>query len=154
MLTVFNPKKHIQNIYEGSLVDLLHSDGSVLPGIRGVAGAGAVSGPNMNIGADRIIMQPGSAFELHTHPGAHILYILQSRGFIHIDGEDYEMRAGDTVYVPAHYPHGVRTNKKVDEPLELLAFGAPHTPIDSQSRMTVVADTINVLSSTAAASHR
>lgn len=134
----FDPDKHILNIFTEPEVKMLSSDGSVLMGILGVAGASEVIESGVEIGADRIIMQPGAAFELHTHPGAHILYVLESRGFIHIDGVDYEMTKGDTVYVPANYAHGVKTNRQVAEPFQLLAFGVPHMPVTSTERMTLV----------------
>lgn len=138
MSTEFNPREHIQNILTGSHVKLYNPDGSVLPGISGVSGVAEFLESGTEIGADRIIMESGARFELHTHPGAHILYVLRSRGYIHIAGIDYEMAEGDTVYVPAEFPHGVKTNQEVAEPLELLAFGVPHMPVDSRSRMKLV----------------
>lgn len=129
--------RHIQNIFTGSTVKMIDPDGLPLEGIEGVSGANEIIDSGIEIGADRIIMQPGSQFELHTHPGAHILYVLKSRGFIHVDGVDYEMTAGDTVYVPAQFAHGVKTNPKVDEPFEILSFGVPHMPIDSAERMAL-----------------
>jgi quercetin dioxygenase-like cupin family protein len=134
----FDPDKHILNVFSEPEVKLLSSDRSVLNGILGVAGAAEVIDSGQEIGVDRIMMQPGAEFELHTHPGAHLLYVLSSRGFIHIDGVDYEMVKGDTVHVPAKYAHGVKTNHKVSAPLELLSFGVPHMPISSPERMTLV----------------
>ncbi|MEO3871119.1 cupin domain-containing protein [Nonomuraea sp. B12E4] len=135
---LFDPGKHIRNVFTRPECFLHSSDGTVLEGIRGTSGAAEIIGPGISVGADRIKMESGAEFELHTHPGAHILYVLSSRGYIHVDGVDYEMAAGDTVYVPADYPHGVKTDPAVDQPLELLAFGVPHMPIDSTKRMTVV----------------
>jgi quercetin dioxygenase-like cupin family protein len=138
----FRPELHIRNLLTGTPVRLVNPDGIALDGIAGVAGAaealelGMESGTQ--IGVDRIVMVAGAEFELHTHPGAHILYVLRSRGFIHVDGIDYEMSAGDSVYVPANYPHGVRTDRTAEESLELLAFGVPHLPLTSTSRMTLV----------------
>ncbi|MEO3890674.1 cupin domain-containing protein [Nonomuraea sp. B5E05] len=134
----FEATQHIQNVFTGSEVKLLGSDGSVLPGILGVAGVSELLKPGVEIGVDRIIMQSGSEFALHTHPGAHILYVLRSHGFIHVDGVDYEMAQGDTVYVPARFAHGVKTNPKAREAFEILAFGVPHMPIDSEHRMEFV----------------
>jgi quercetin dioxygenase-like cupin family protein len=71
------------------------------------------------------------------------LYVLASRGFIHIDGTDYLMTQGDSVYVPANYPHGVKTDPTVEQPLEILAFGVPHAPLDSRHRMTLVTETVS-----------
>lgn len=135
----FEAKQHIRNVVTGPEAKLLSSDGSVLPGILGVAGATEVLESGMEIGVDRIIMASGSEFALHTHPGAHILYVLRSCGFIHVDGVDYELGPGETVYVPAQFPHGVKTNPQVAEPFEILAFGVPHMPLDSDRRMTLVA---------------
>jgi quercetin dioxygenase-like cupin family protein len=138
MDTIFNPDHHIRNVFRDPEVKLVDSRHQVIPGILGVVGAGAMIENGMSIGADRIIMESGSQFELHTHPGAHILYVVRSRGYIHIDGVDYEMGDGDTVFVPANYAHGVKTNLSVAEPLEILAFGVPHMPLESAERMTLV----------------
>lgn len=137
---MFTPDEHIVNVFTGPEAKMFASDDSPLEGILGVAGASAVIETGQKIGADRIIMESGTRFELHTHPGAHILYVMASRGYIHIDGVDYEMAEGDTVYVPAKYPHGVKTNTSVSAPLEILAFGVPHMPVSSTKRMTLVDD--------------
>ncbi|MFI1838974.1 cupin domain-containing protein [Streptomyces olivaceoviridis] len=134
----FDATRHIQNILTNSTLKMLEPDGTPLNGIEGVPGVSEIIDSGIEIGADRIIMQPGSAFELHTHPGAHILYVMRAAGFIHVDGVDYEMTEGDTVYVPARFAHGVKTNPEVDEAFEILSFGVPHLPIDSSERMSVV----------------
>jgi quercetin dioxygenase-like cupin family protein len=138
MDAIFDPDKHIRNVYREPEVKLVDSNHQVLPGILGVVGAIETIENGMEIGADRLIMESGSQFELHTHPGAHILYVIRSRGYIHVDGVDYEMGEGDTVFVPANYAHGVKTNLDVREPLEILAFGVPHMPLESAERMTLV----------------
>ena len=138
MQPMFNPDRHVQNLFTTADITMLSSDGSVLKGIKGVPGAVELIESGMEIGVDRINMQPGSEFALHTHPGAHILYVLSARGYIHVDGVDYEIVAGDSVYVPANFPHGVKTRKNIEEPFELLSFGVPHMPIDSTTRMTIV----------------
>jgi quercetin dioxygenase-like cupin family protein len=138
MTAEFDPTTHIQNVFSGPSVSLFTSAGDVLPGIAGVIGAVADIENGMEVGVDRITMNPGSRFELHIHPGAHILYVLRNRGFIHVDGVDYDMVEGDTVFVPANFAHGVKTNPEVEAPLEFLAFGVPHMALDSTSRMTLV----------------
>ncbi|MEU5396103.1 cupin domain-containing protein [Streptomyces tibetensis] len=134
----FDPKSHVVNMIEADQVVMLNSDKTVLEGILGVAGVAELLDSGDEIGLDRITMETGAEFELHTHPGAHILYILSSHGFIHVDGVDYAMTTGDSVFVPANYPHGVKTDPTATEPLQFLAFGVPHMPIDSSDRMTVV----------------
>lgn len=134
----FDPEEHVRNVLDGSEVKMLNPDGSVLSGIRGVPGVAEVLDLGVRMGIDRIVMEPGSRFEVHTHPGGHILYVLKSAGHIHVDGVDHDMEEGDTVYVPANFPHGIRTNPRVASALELLAIGVPHMPIDSTTRMTLV----------------
>jgi quercetin dioxygenase-like cupin family protein len=140
MQLAFDPETHIKGIAKTPDAKLLSPDGSVLMGIMGVAGVAETIGSGVEIGVDRLHMEQGAEFELHTHPGAHILYVLKSRGYIHIDGVDYDIGEGDTVYVPADYAHGVRTNPAVSKPFELLSFGVPHMPISSADRMTIVAN--------------
>jgi quercetin dioxygenase-like cupin family protein len=138
MSLLFDPNLHIRSVAGIPDTKLLSSDGAVLEGIMGSVGASEIIDSGVEIGVDRLYMEPGSAFELHTHPGAHILYVLKSRGCIHINGVDYELGQGDTVYVPADYAHGIKTNPLVEQPFELLAFGVPHMPLSSQDRMTLV----------------
>jgi quercetin dioxygenase-like cupin family protein len=138
MPVLFDPEKHVRNVLDGNEVKMLNPDGSVLSGIRGVSGVAELLDLGAQMGIDRIIMEPGSRFEVHTHPGGHVLYVLRSAGYIHVNGVDYDMEEGDTVYVPANFPHGIKTNPQVGSTLELLAIGVPHMPIDSTSRMTLV----------------
>lgn len=140
MSNFFDPEKHIKAIGKTPDSKLLAPDGSILMGIMGVAGVAEVIDSGVEIGIDRLCMEQGSEFDLHTHPGAHILYVLKSRGFIHVDGIDYEIGEGDTIYVPAEYAHGVKTNPKVRVPFELLSFGVPHMPISSVDRMAFVGE--------------
>ncbi|MDO0925012.1 cupin domain-containing protein [Streptomyces sp. TG1A-8] len=137
MSKVFQQEEHIKNVLE-SVERAMYDDAGVrLKDITGVAGAGASILSGLSIGVDRIIMNPGSKFPLHIHEGAHLLYVLNGNGGLHIDGVDYALRTGDSVYVPAAYPHGVQ-GPLDDNPLEFLAFGVPHHPIDSHTRMTLV----------------
>ncbi|MCU7822137.1 cupin domain-containing protein [Kitasatospora sp. DSM 101779] len=139
MNQVFRPDEHILNVLDGARRTMYDDAGVRLDAITGVAGAGAVLPGGLPIGVDRITMQPGTAFPLHVHEGAHLLYVLNGRGALHIDGRDYVLRTGDSIYVPAEYPHGVQ-GPIDDNPLDFLAFGVPHHPIDSHTRMVLVRD--------------
>jgi mannose-6-phosphate isomerase-like protein (cupin superfamily) len=57
---------------------------------------------------------------------------------VHCDGTDYHVRKGDTIAIPAEYPHGVKTYPSAPGPLIFLAVGHPHKPIDSRDRMKLV----------------
>lgn len=133
----FSQQDHIRNVLEGEWVELVDEAGIALPGIRGRVGAAAHTLEGRDFGADLIEMQPGSAFPLHEHPGDHILYVVDGSGLVHADGEDHAIRAGDTIFIPAEYPHGVRTPATVPGPLVFLAVGHPHRPLDARDRMRI-----------------
>lgn len=139
METHFSPEEHIRNLLEGMQREMYDDTGIALTDITGVSGSRAEALPGLTIGLDRIIMLPGTAFPLHVHPGAHLLYVLNGKGGLHIDGKDYVLNTGDSIYVPADYPHGVQ-GPLDDRPLEFLAFGAPHHEVDSTTRMVMVRD--------------
>jgi quercetin dioxygenase-like cupin family protein len=134
----FDPNKHIQSLLGRDPVEMYDDNHQRLSDIRGVGGAGGVTADGVALGVDRIIMWPGSAFPLHTHEGHHLLYVLSGAGGLHVDGIDYVLTSGDSIYVPADYPHGV-IGPQEGAPLIILAFGIPHHPIESSTRMRVVA---------------
>jgi quercetin dioxygenase-like cupin family protein len=134
----FVKSEHLKNVLAGDWVSLVNEWGETLPGIRGRAGAILQTEEGVEFGADLIEMQPGSAFALHTHPGNHILYIIKGSGMVHCDGVDYHVRKGDTIAIPAEYPHGVKTYTSAPGPLIFLAVGHPHKAIDSRDRMKLV----------------
>jgi len=134
----FIGKAHIRNLLEGEWVGMVNDQGEQMEGIRGRAGVAALTLEGRVIGSDLIEMQPDHAFPLHSHAGQHILYVVRGTGVIHMDGVDHPIREGDTIFVPAEYPHGVKTPKGAPGPLVLLAIGYPHRRIDAQDRMYTV----------------
>ncbi len=136
MTQQFNPLLHIVNL-EGKLADGVNDGtGGVFSDIRGRSGVRAAMPNGVAIGVDLIEMAAGTAFEPHTHSGAHVLVVREGRGSIAIDGIDYPLREGDSVYVPADYAHGVSAGS--DSGMLFIAFGVPHLPISSPDRMTLV----------------
>ena len=135
----FVSSEHLRNVLQGEWTPLCNEYGEQLVGIRGRIGAASMSISGHEIGVDLLEMQPGSAFPLHTHPGDHILYILSGPGLVHIDGEDRHVETGDTVFIAAEYPHGVKTLPDAP-PLEIVAFGIPHRHLAALDRMKLVTD--------------
>lgn len=126
---------YICNVAGAEWVTMVDDNGNVLPGIVGKHGArGAAFG--REIGGDIIKMEAGTAFPLHVHEGAHILYILEGTGYVHIDGADLLVQPGDMAYIPAGYFHAVRATH--GETLTLVSVGYPHHKVDSRARMKVV----------------
>ena len=134
----FQKSDHIKNLGEGEWASLYDEHGSELRGIRGRMGAYSVSLTGHEIGVDLIEMQPGSAFPLHVHPGDHILFVLKGTGCVSIDSVDHVVTEGDTIFIPAEYPHGVKTLPVYDFPFTFLAFGHPHKHLDATDRMRLV----------------
>jgi quercetin dioxygenase-like cupin family protein len=126
----------IVNLDASPREDLSDGAGGRLDGVFGHAGVRDFLAGGDPIGVDKLVMQAGTAFGLHTHPGAHVLVVVEGRGVISFEGAEYEMRAGDTVFVPATYAHAVGAAK--DSGVSLLAFGVPHMPLSSDHRMTLV----------------
>lgn len=134
----FVSEMHIRNLMRGEWVSLFDESGKELPGIRGRIGVSALTAGHTEVGVDLIEMSPGSSFPLHTHDGDHILYIHSGTGSVHINGTDHPVGPGDSVFIPAEYPHGVRASHNSTEPLVFLAFGHPHKHLSATDRMHLV----------------
>ena len=109
----------------------------LLPGIYGRSGvSGLPSALNTHhvMGIDLLDMEPGAAFPLHTHPGAHILYVLEGEGSVTIDGQTFVTRPGDCYFIPGLLPHAVGAIQHH----RLLAIGFPHKELEDPYRMDVV----------------
>jgi quercetin dioxygenase-like cupin family protein len=63
----------------------------------------STEGPNFAM--RRFVMQPGGGMPLHTNTVEHEQYVLVGRARIGIDGEDYEVKQGDVVFIPEGVPH-------------------------------------------------
>jgi quercetin dioxygenase-like cupin family protein len=101
-------------------------------------GACSLTMTGHEIGVDLIEMQSGSAFPLHVHPGDHVLFVLKGTGCVSIDSVDHTVIEGDTILIPAEYPHGVKTLAGYELPFTFLAFGHPHKHLDATDRMKLV----------------
>ena len=137
-LRSFSPEEHIRSVLEGEWIELVDEAGRGLPGIRGKIGASIRTAQGVELGADAIEMQPGSAFPLHVHEGDHVLYVIRGEGVVHVDGRDHRVREGDTITIAAEYPHGVRARNDGSSPLLFLAVGHPHKHLSARDRMRLV----------------
>jgi quercetin dioxygenase-like cupin family protein len=126
--------EHLRNVLAGAWTPLHDEAGNVLDGIRGRIGAAALTSSGHEIGVDLIEMQPGTAFPLHVHAGDHVLYVVAGNGHVTIDGLDRRVVRGDTIFIAAEHPHGVKSTGE-DEPLVFLAFGHPHRHVAAHDRM-------------------
>lgn len=65
-----------------------------------------LQGPNFTM--RRFVMGPGGGMPEHTNAVEHEQYVLRGRARISIDGEEFEVRAGDVVFIPEGAPHWYR----------------------------------------------
>jgi quercetin dioxygenase-like cupin family protein len=133
----FVASEHIRSVLHGEWLDMLDDACRPLPGIRGRDGVSAEAAFGQAIGADLIEVQAGRAFPHHVHAGEHILYVVAGQGLVHVDGQAHAIHTGDTIYIPAEYPHSV-SNPHQAQALVLLTVGIPHRPVAAPDRMRVV----------------
>ncbi len=73
----------------------------------------------------RILMdEVGSGMPAHTNAVEHEQYVLRGRARVGISGEEFEVGADDTVYIPAGAPHWYDV---IEAPFEFLCV-VPNTP--------------------------
>jgi quercetin dioxygenase-like cupin family protein len=95
-------------------------------------GQGLVS--NGFLGVDVIRLASGEGFAPHTHSGDHLLIVVGGKGTITYNGCVYPTEAGQVYLVEGSVPHAVGA---ITDHV-ILAVGAPHKPVDSAERMTLV----------------
>ena len=78
----------------------------------------AQEGPNFAL--RKFSMQPGGGMPLHTNTVEHEQYVLRGHAKIGIDGQEYEVNAGDVVFIPEGVPHFYENIG--DEPFEFLCI--------------------------------
>lgn len=75
------------------------------------------------VGFDYVRMPKGFALEPHTHDASEaFVYIVEGTAIVTLDGKNYQVKAGDTIYIPAGASHGFSTS---DEEVVLLSVQSP-----------------------------
>lgn len=110
-------------------LQMKHSDATATPLLRDESIMQA-------FGADIIRFPPGGRVGLHTHPGAHALFVLRGNGFVAYYDEKYDLKPGLCYLIPSHVPHAIDAAK--DEELVLIAIGNDHQLADSEARLEIV----------------
>jgi len=77
-----------------------------------------------NFAMRKIIMAEEGGMPAHTNTVEHEQYVLRGRARIGIAGEEYEVKADDTVFIPAGTPHWYEV---LEAPFEFLCV-VPNTP--------------------------
>ena len=129
-LTPAVEQHYVRNVLSGDVID-------IMPGIVGRPGVTGIP-PGLDIamrmGADLIELEGGRSFPVHTHRGAHILYVLDGAGTVTIGGKTWPTGPGDLYFVPANVEHAVGAIERH----RLISIGLPHFALDDPRRMTVM----------------
>jgi len=88
-------------------------------------------------GADMLRFKNGQKTSLHTHPGDHVLFVVEGSGWLIYDGQEYALEIGVCYFVPGNTPHQVGSG---DAGMILLSVGNNHRPVDSEQRLEVLED--------------
>jgi quercetin dioxygenase-like cupin family protein len=51
---------------------------------------------------------PGGALQVHRHPTLELYYFLEGTGVVTLGSEQYPVRPGTTISIPANTAHGIR----------------------------------------------
>lgn len=91
--------------------------------IKWLVSPGSSNDATLTLG--EVVVLPGQGHDRHNHPDAEeVLYILSGTGEQMVDdGEPYEVRAGDVVYVPTGVHHSTRNTGW--EPMRVIAIYNP-----------------------------
>lgn len=146
---LFDPSAHLIYPEKEVLRQMVNEWGEDLEGIHGWAGAkGPVSldGGSHTFGLDIMELEAGRSFPLHVHPGNHILYVLSGSALVRINGKDWPVEAGASIWIPCEYPHAVTGYPAEKEPngIKFVSIGYPHRMVDGLDRMRVVDEEIRV----------
>jgi len=89
-------------------------------------------------GADLIHFDAKKGVGMHTHIGAHILFVIAGTGYVDYYDKAFDLYPGLVYFVPSKVPHAIRA--KTD--LTLIAVGNDHRSVDSPERLETISSGI------------
>lgn len=88
-----------------------------------------------NFAADMLKFEPYQQTSLHTHPGNHILFVVEGDGWLDYGDETLDLTTGTCYFVPGSTPHRV---KSASIGMVLMSISDSHYPVDSSDRLEVI----------------
>jgi quercetin dioxygenase-like cupin family protein len=88
-----------------------------------------------NFAADMLQFLPNEKTSLHTHPGNHVLFVVDGGGFLAYGDEEHVLTKGTCYLVPGATPHRVSAN---NQGMHLLSIADTHRSVDSEERVEIV----------------
>jgi len=65
-------------------------------------------------------VEPGGHTPKHQHDYEHEVFVVSGRGRVLLEGQDHDIRGGDTIYVPANELHQFTVPEDAGEPFRFL----------------------------------
>ena len=121
----------IKNYKEANISEWLPMHGSEAQGISLVK--------LKNFAADMLKFSPGNKTSLHTHPGNHILFVVEGSGSLLYNNEIYSLTKGICYLVPGAIVHQITAGK---EELILMSIADDHKSVTSKDRVKIIQDCI------------
>jgi len=90
-----------------------------------------------NFAADILRFNANEKTSLHTHPGDHILFVVEGDGWLKFGDDLYELTTGTCYFVPGSVPHQVIAGSVG---MFLLSIANDHRPVDSSKRLEILED--------------
>jgi quercetin dioxygenase-like cupin family protein len=90
-----------------------------------------------NFAADMLHFLPNEKTSLHTHPGNHILYVVEGGGMLTYGDEKYPLVKGSCYLVPGITDHRVSAD---DRGMYLLSIADTHRSVESVERSNIIQD--------------
>lgn len=88
-----------------------------------------------NFAADMLKFDRWEQTTLHTHPGNHILFVVEGDGWLDYGDKTYDLTSGSCYFVEGHIPHRVRASSVG---MFLLAIANNHYSVDNPDRLEVI----------------
>jgi mannose-6-phosphate isomerase-like protein (cupin superfamily) len=79
--------------------------------------------PSQNISLQISEIPIGSEQPIHNHEPEQCYYIIKGKGFMLIEDESREVKAGDAIFIPSNFKHGIKNLG--NEILEYITANAP-----------------------------
>lgn len=88
-----------------------------------------------NFAADMLHFMPNEKTSLHTHPGNHILFVVDGGGFLNYGDETHSLDKGTCYLVPGIINHRVSADERG---MYLLSIADTHRLVDSKERSEII----------------
>ena len=79
-----------------------------------------------------IELEPGLELGAHVHNCDEVIYFLEGKGIFRVEGKEYEVEPGDSIYVRPNAVHGPHTNTGTTTWRYLYIVGSPMRPATSE----------------------